>query len=170
MASFGSCLSRLLEASFCAPKELGSAGPCEAYKGRATWLPEVNGPRSGLGRYLGTEVMSDTSAVAEVEPKQKPEVDKEHRKRRQPPYNVVLLNDDDHTYEYVIEMLKALFGYPVEKGFQLAREVDTTGRVIVATTTKEHAELKRDQIHAFGPDHRLPRCKGAMSAVIEPAE
>jgi ATP-dependent Clp protease adaptor protein ClpS len=41
--------------------------------------------------------------------------------------------------------------------------------VIVLTTTKEHAELKRDQIHAFGPDKRIPRCAGAMSAVIEPA-
>ena len=72
--------------------------------------------------------------------------------KRQPPYNVVLLNDDDHTYEYVITMLQVLFGYPREKGFQMAREVDTTGRVIVLTTTKEHAELKQDQIHAFGPD------------------
>lgn len=26
--------------------------------------------------------------------------------RRQPPYNVILLNDDDHTYRYVIEMLQ----------------------------------------------------------------
>ncbi|MBI3468386.1 MAG: ATP-dependent Clp protease adaptor ClpS [Planctomycetes bacterium] len=89
---------------------------------------------------------------------------------RQPPYHVVLLNDDDHTYEYVIDMLRKLFGYPPEKGFQLAKEVDTSGRVIVDTTTKERAELKRDQIHAFGRDPRLPRCQGSMSATIEPAE
>jgi ATP-dependent Clp protease adaptor protein ClpS len=89
--------------------------------------------------------------------------------KRQPPYNVILLNDDDHTYEYVINMLMAIFGYPPEKGFQMAEEVDKQGRVIVLTTTKEHAELKRDQIHAFGPDPLLARCKGSMSAVIEPA-
>jgi ATP-dependent Clp protease adaptor protein ClpS len=89
--------------------------------------------------------------------------------KRQPPYNVILLNDDDHSYEYVIAMLQQLFGYPVEKGYQMAKTVDTTGRVIVATTTMEHAELKRDQIHAFGPDPLIPRCKGSMSAVIEPA-
>ncbi len=86
-----------------------------------------------------------------------------------PPYNVILLNDDDHTYEYVIHMLQKLFGYPPEKGFQLACEVDTTGRVIVLTTTLERAEFKRDQIHAFGPDKQIPRCKGSMSAIIEPA-
>ena len=57
----------------------------------------------------------------------------------------------------------------VEKGFLMAKEVDTAGRVIVATTTKEHAELKRDQIHAFGPDPLIARCAGSMSAVIEPS-
>jgi ATP-dependent Clp protease adaptor protein ClpS len=98
------------------------------------------------------------------------DVEQEQKTKRQPPYNVILLNDDDHTYEYVIEMLKALFGHPVEKGYQLAKVVDTTGKAIVCTTSLERAELKRDQIHAFGPDPRIPRCKGSMSAVIEPAE
>jgi ATP-dependent Clp protease adaptor protein ClpS len=100
----------------------------------------------------------------------KPIQKREERIKRQPPYNVVLLNDDDHTYEYVITMLQQLFGYPREKGFLMACEVDSTGRVIVLTTTKEHAELKRDQIHAFGPDPLSSKeCKGSMSAVIEPA-
>jgi len=108
--------------------------------------------------------MSGTATLPDTD------VETEQRTRRQPPYHVVLLNDDDHTYEYVIEMLKALFGHPVEKGFELAKLVDTTGRAIVCTTSMERAELKRDQIHAFGPDPRLTRCKGAMSADIEPAE
>jgi ATP-dependent Clp protease adaptor protein ClpS len=98
------------------------------------------------------------------------DVDQEQKTKRQPPYHVILLNDDDHTYEYVIEMLKALFGYPIEKGFALAQQVDTVGRAVVCTTTLERAELKRDQIHAYGPDPRIPRCAGSMSAVIEPAE
>ena len=90
--------------------------------------------------------------------------------QRQPPYNVVLLNDDDHTFEYVIRMLKELFGYPEEKGFQMAEEVHTTGRVIVLTTTREHAEFKQDQIHAYGPDPYSSRhCAGSMTAIIEPA-
>lgn len=85
------------------------------------------------------------------------------------PYNVVLLNDDDHSYDYVILMLNNIFGHPPEKGFELALEVDKTGRVVVATTNLEVAELKRDQIHAFGPDPLIPRCKGSMSATVEPA-
>lgn len=98
------------------------------------------------------------------------EIEQEQKTRRQPPYHVILLNDDDHSYHYVIEMLKALFGHPEEKGFLLAREVDTTGRAIVCTTSLERAELKRDQIHAYGPDPRIANCAGSMSAAIEPAE
>jgi ATP-dependent Clp protease adaptor protein ClpS len=99
-----------------------------------------------------------------------PKPQREEKTKRQPPYNVVLLNDDDHTYQYVIVMLQELFGYPPEKGFQMAEEVDRTGRVIVLTTTREHAELKQDQIHAYGPDPWSSKdCKGSMTAIIEPA-
>lgn len=99
-----------------------------------------------------------------------PEEKTESKTKRQPPYHVILLNDDDHTYQYVIHMLQVLFGHPPETGYAMAKEVDTKGRVIVDTTTLERAELKRDQIHAFGPDPLIPRCKGSMSAEIEPAE
>jgi ATP-dependent Clp protease adaptor protein ClpS len=87
----------------------------------------------------------------------------------QPPYHVILFDDDDHTYEYVIGMLRKLFGHPPEQALRLATEVDTTGRVIVETTTLERAELKRDQIHGFGRDWRIPHCQGSMRATIEPA-
>ena len=87
-----------------------------------------------------------------------------------PLYNVVLWNDDDHSYQYVIAMLKSLFGYSAEKGFQLAQTVDKTGKAILLTTNKEHAEFKQEQIHAFGPDREIPQCAGAMTATIEPAE
>ncbi len=90
--------------------------------------------------------------------------------RRQPPYNVVLLDDDDHSYEYVIHMLQVLFGFPRGQGYQHAEEVDRNGRTILLTTTLEHAELKQDQIHAFGPDNRISGCAGSMSAIIEPVE
>lgn len=92
------------------------------------------------------------------------------RTGRAPPWHVVLLNDDDHTYDYVVEMLGKVFGHSVEKAFVMAQEVDATGRVIVDTTTRERAELKQEQIHAFGADHRMPRSKGSMTAIIEPAD
>ena len=107
---------------------------------------------------------TDTIELPDIKVKTK------ERTRKQPPYHVVLLNDNDHSFEYVIAMLQQLFGHPKERGFKMAWEVHNHGRVVVDTTSKERAELKRDQIHAFGPDPLIPRCKGSMSADIEPAE
>jgi len=87
-----------------------------------------------------------------------------------PRYNVVLLDDNDHSYDYVVEMLMKLFGHSRAKAFKMACIVDFTSRVIVDTTSKERAEVKRDQIHAYGADWRIPHCMGSMSATIEPAE
>jgi len=86
-----------------------------------------------------------------------------------PLYNVVLLNDDDHTYEYVIEMLTSIFFISATAAYHHAVEVDSTGRTIVITCEKEQAEFGRDQIHGFGADPRMERSKGPMSAVVEPA-
>lgn len=93
-----------------------------------------------------------------------------HQPKPQPPYHVVLIDDNDHTYQYVMEMMRKIFGHPYERGYEIAKQVDKQGRSIVLTTTKEHAELKRDQITGYGKDTRLSRCRGSMTAVIEPAE
>ena len=98
----------------------------------------------------------------------RPRDEKRKKPKRQPRYNVILWDDQDHTPEYVIRMMQKLFGHPVEKGMQIALEVDTRGRAIVLTTTREHAELKRDQIHAFGKDPFIESCQGSMSSSIEP--
>jgi ATP-dependent Clp protease adaptor protein ClpS len=86
------------------------------------------------------------------------------------PWNVVLIDDDEHSYEYVIMMMQELFAHPVEKAFQIAQTVDGQGRAVCLTTHKEHAELKRDQILAYGKDPFMSVSKGSMTAVIEPAE
>jgi len=99
----------------------------------------------------------------------KPAADPKARVENLPPYNVVLLNDEEHTYEYVIEMMQRLFAVSAERAFRMAVTVDTQDRVVCMTTHKEHAELKRDQIHSFGRDHLMAISKGSMSAVIEPA-
>lgn len=90
--------------------------------------------------------------------------------KRQPPFHVVIWNDETHTYEYVIEMLMKLFGHPFEKAFEITDAVHHQGRGIALTTHKELAELKRDQIKAYGADWRMPKVsKGSIRATIEPA-
>ena len=103
-----------------------------------------------------------------AEPQLTPKRNQKQKPKKQPRYHVVLWDDPDHSYEYVVLMMKQVFRRPIESGFQIAKEVDTSGRAICLTTTLEHAELKRDQIHAFGKDELIARCKGSMSATIEP--
>jgi ATP-dependent Clp protease adaptor protein ClpS len=86
-----------------------------------------------------------------------------------PLFHVVLLDDDEHTYDYVIEMLMKIFCHSPEAAFRHAVEVDTDGRTVVLTCEREQAEFGRDQIHAYGADPRMPISKGSMSAVVEPA-
>ena len=43
--------------------------------------------------------------------RQEKDVRQEKKDQLTPLYNVVLLDDDDHTYEYVIEMLQKLFAF-----------------------------------------------------------
>jgi len=96
-----------------------------------------------------------------------PEKRRDQKAKRQPKYHVLLWDDNHHSYEYVIHMMRTLFGHPLEKSFEIAAEVDNSGRAICLTTTLEHAELKRDQIHAFGKDDLIAQCKGSMSSTIE---
>lgn len=67
-------------------------------------------------------------------------------------------------------MMQELFNHSKEKAFEIAKKVDTEGRAICLTTHKEHAELKRDQIHAYGRDPLMAESRGSMSAIIEPAD
>lgn len=89
--------------------------------------------------------------------------------KRLPPYNVIVLNDEEHTFDYVIELLTKLFGHPLEAAVQLTWRIHLTGRAVVYTTHKEKAELKRDQVLAYGPDPRMSISKGSLGCYIEPA-
>jgi ATP-dependent Clp protease adaptor protein ClpS len=97
-----------------------------------------------------------------------PETGTSESERLAPLYHVVLLDDDQHTYDYVVEMLGALFFLPVETAYQHAVEVDTAGRTIVITCERPQAEYARDQIHGYGADPRMPKSSGSMKAVIQP--
>ena len=93
---------------------------------------------------------------------------RKQRPKRQPRYQVILWDDNDHTYQYVVQMMRELFRFDTAQATDIAVRVDTTGRAVCLTTTREHAELKRDQIHAYGKDDLISCCKGSMKASIEP--
>ena len=95
--------------------------------------------------------------------------DLETRTRRLPPFHVVILNDEEHTFDYVIELLTKLFAHSVKTAIELTWRIHLTGRAVVYTTHKEKAELKRDQVLSYGPDPRMDVSKGPLGCYIEPA-
>ena len=104
-----------------------------------------------------------------------PDIDEEIREgeetspQTEPLYHVILLDDNDHTYDYVVEMLTKLFRFSEQGAYEHTVEVDSKGHTRLTTLPLEEAEGKRDQIHAYGADWRLPRSVGSMAAVVEPA-
>jgi ATP-dependent Clp protease adaptor protein ClpS len=115
----------------------------------------------------------DPTAVAEpvvnVETAPEQKTDTRSKTKRQPPYHVILLNDEEHTFEYVIEMLVKVFGHSLSIAETLTWRVHNTGRAIVLTTHKELAELKCEQVLSYGPDPRMSISKGPIGCYIEPA-
>jgi ATP-dependent Clp protease adaptor protein ClpS len=94
----------------------------------------------------------------------------ETRTRRVPPYNVILLNDDDHSMEFVVEVLCRVLGCPVERATQFMMEAHSTGRAIIWTGPREVAELKVEQIHTFPEVRQRDGMQlGPLGCDIEPA-
>src|SRR5262249_55778587 len=98
-----------------------------------------------------------------------PEVEEESNVEGEKLYHVIILNDDEHTFVYVIEMLQAIFGLSYTIALTHTIEADTTGSSIVWTCGLSEAERKRDEVHAYGPDWRMPSSHCSVAALVEPA-
>ncbi len=98
-----------------------------------------------------------------------PDIEIRDQEIRTPLYRVVLLDDNDHTYDYVIEMLQKIFIFTLQEAYRHAEEVDAKCRTVLVTCELPEAEFARDQVRIYGPDWRLPRSQGSMSAIVEPA-
>ncbi|MBA4067676.1 MAG: Clp protease ClpS [Isosphaera sp.] len=98
------------------------------------------------------------------------DTDTETRTRRQPPYAVILHNDDLNTMEFVVLVLRKVFGYEVEKCVELMMEAHEKGRAAVWVGALEVAELKADQVRSCGPDP-VRKAEGAnpLGVSVEPA-
>jgi ATP-dependent Clp protease adaptor protein ClpS len=82
-------------------------------------------------------------------------------------WNVVLIKDQDHSYNYITSLLREVFKLNAAKAVEVAGRLDRQGRAVCCSTHKEHAEFKRDQILGFGRDTLVDRSSGSMNAVLE---
>ena len=103
------------------------------------------------------------------QPRIEEEIDTETETRTQTsePCKVILFNDEEHTYDYVVEMLTHASRLSRENAFRCAVEVDLTGRTIVHYGTREECEGVVTRIAAYGPDHRLPQSMSSMNAEVQ---
>ena len=60
-----------------------------------------------------------------------------------PKYQVVMVNDDYTTMEFVVECLASIFSKSQEQAFQIMLEVHEKGKAVVGVYNKEIAETKQ---------------------------
>ncbi len=82
-------------------------------------------------------------------------------------WKVVLFNDEDHTYDYVVEMLTSACKLSRENAFRCAVEVDMSGRTIVFYGSHTDCDDVCSKIISYGPDHRLPQSMASMNAEVQ---
>ena len=108
------------------------------------------------------EVLPDRSETIQ-EAQAKPSPREDATPKRQPPYAVVLHNDDVNTFDHVVAVLRKVFQYDRMKAFRLTLQAHQAGRSIVWSGSLEVAELKADQIRSCGPDPSM-MSRGAAAA------
>jgi ATP-dependent Clp protease adaptor protein ClpS len=84
-----------------------------------------------------------------------------------PDYKLILHDDNEHTYDYVIEMLCSVLEITPEKAFQHAFEVDHTKITVLMVSSLNVVKQRQEQILSYGPDWRLKNSNGSMKATIE---
>jgi ATP-dependent Clp protease adaptor protein ClpS len=98
------------------------------------------------------------------------QVEKAPGARAEPNYHVILWNDNEHSPQYVIDMLIRLFSHSLAQAYDIAWRIDHLGKAVAGTCHRELAELRREQIQTYGADFSLPDARRiSMRASLEPA-
>lgn len=79
-------------------------------------------------------------------------------------YNVVLLNDDYTTMEFVLQVLESIFDKSPAEAFQIMMHVHTNGRGVAGTYLWEVAETKAEAVVSMARGAGYP-----LQAVTEEA-
>jgi ATP-dependent Clp protease adaptor protein ClpS len=100
--------------------------------------------------------MTDKAVAIVEEQEAAPELDTQEGTRteskKQPPFAVILHNDDYNTFPFVTQVLSKVFRYEWWKAFSMTVKIHIAGRGIVWSGLLEVAELKAEQMRSFGPD------------------
>lgn len=105
-----------------------------------------------------TKEMAAAAQVAPPRPKTDPRTGT--KPKRQPPFAVILHNDNVNGFDFVIRSIMKVFKYGALKAFKLTFKAHFAGRVVLWSGHRELAELKADQMVSCGADPMMKH-KGA---------
>jgi len=88
----------------------------------------------------------------------------EHKTEEPKLYNVILLNDDYTTMEFVLHILETLFQKSPAEAFRIMMQVHRNGRGLAGVYTFEVAETKADKVATLASEAGYP-----LRATIEEA-
>jgi ATP-dependent Clp protease adaptor protein ClpS len=91
--------------------------------------------------------------------------DRAELKKQEPTlYNVILLNDDYTTMEFVMQILETLFQKSPAEAYRIMMHVHRNGRGLAGVYTYEVAETKAEQVASLASEAGFP-----LRATIEEA-
>ena len=96
--------------------------------------------------------MSQTKTEVQVRPR----IAVKEKYKEPKDYNVIYLNDDVTTFEFVVETLTAIFDYTLDSAEELTKRVHDDDSAIVATLPYEMAEQKGIEVTILARNHGFP--------------
>lgn len=72
------------------------------------------------------------------------------------PYNVFLLNDDYTTMDFVVNILKRIFGKNLTEATQIMLQVHNKGVGLAGVYPREIAETKVEAVHRMARENEFP--------------
>lgn len=96
--------------------------------------------------------MADTKTATEV--RERIAVKEKYREPKD--YNVIYLNDDVTTFDFVVETLTSIFGYGREAAEVLTAKVHAEEQAVVATLPYEMAEQKGIEVTILARHNGFP--------------
>jgi ATP-dependent Clp protease adaptor protein ClpS len=106
--------------------------------------PELRRP-AAAGRPTGVGTIGAVPTT--LEPMQVEEPDLQDATEPDRPWIVLVWNDPINLMSYVTHVFQKLFGYSLEKATELMLDVHEKGRAVVASGTREEAEMHVFRLH-----------------------
>ena len=114
-----------------------------------------------------TMMLFDTDESPDLESRATVESKIEELSEQEPSgkYVVVLHNDPINGVDFVVKVIKAVFGYPTQKAIWLMLKAHFSGSSLLWSGPYEQAVDKRNRVVSFGPDPFMAKKSAAPLTV-----